>query len=355
MSTRKKPAPLREQIVAFLKTHDEATLKQIAASTTERDFPSRVITELNKMRTDALIECAKKKGKNELWYWLAATEPQPEVGKNTGSRASVPTSHSAEGAAVRPEPTPQPTVQPVAAVAEDEPAATPEQPTAPPLQYDPNDVAFSQPAAPAKEFHLLGVLADIRAAIGDSGQIMLGELAEHIRAIHDLGEAHKRACIEWEKTMMDVFGEDGVGDVLMAIGKLKDDLRDAHLELAVIRELLAERIGGEIDPSDMSESEIARAAAQVIDRHDDELVEQAKTIIDLRGQLDAGGADMVNHPPHYQGKVECIEAIEAALGGEGFAAYCRGNAIKYTFRAGRKGDAAVDLAKARWYLERVAA
>lgn len=65
--------------------------------------------------------------------------------------------------------------------------------------------------------------------------------------------------------------------------------------------------------------------------------------------------DMVNHPPHYQGKVECIDAIESALGPEGFAAYCRGNAIKYAFRAGKKGDAAQDLAKAQWYLARVAA
>lgn len=65
--------------------------------------------------------------------------------------------------------------------------------------------------------------------------------------------------------------------------------------------------------------------------------------------------DMVNHPPHYQGKVECIDAIESALGPDGFAAYCRGNAIKYAFRAGRKGDAKLDLAKAIWYLARVSA
>lgn len=80
-------------------------------------------------------------------------------------------------------------------------------------------------------------------------------------------------------------------------------------------------------------------------------------IIDMeRGFGGSGDAtDMVNHPLHYQGKVECIDAIESALGPEGFAAYCRGNAIKYAFRAGKKGDAAQDLAKAQWYLARVAA
>ena len=91
MTTKKKPAPLRDQILDFLRAHDEATLKQLAAATTERDYPSRVTTELNKLRTEAVVECEKKKGKNELWYWLAqaTTQPQPAVGKNAGSSASV--------------------------------------------------------------------------------------------------------------------------------------------------------------------------------------------------------------------------------------------------------------------------
>ena len=38
-------------------------------------------------------------------------------------------------------------------------------------------------------------------------------------------------------------------------------------------------------------------------------------------------ADLVNHPPHYQTDgIECIDAIRASLGLEGFVAYCRGNA-----------------------------
>lgn len=65
--------------------------------------------------------------------------------------------------------------------------------------------------------------------------------------------------------------------------------------------------------------------------------------------------EQVNHPSHYQGKVECIDAIEAALGPEGFAAYCRGNSLKYTFRAGKKGPAETDLKKAAWYLNRITA
>jgi hypothetical protein len=61
--------------------------------------------------------------------------------------------------------------------------------------------------------------------------------------------------------------------------------------------------------------------------------------------------DMVNHPPHYtQGAVECIDAIHAALGDDGLVAYCRGNAIKYLWRMGQKGDAVQDLEKAVWYI-----
>lgn len=193
MNTRKQPVPLREQIVAFLKGREEATLKQIAAATSERDFPSRVTTELNKMRTDTLIECAKKKGKNELWYWLATAQAdqsgntQPAVVENTGSSASALPSTPAEGAAVQPETAPE---------------------AAAPLS-----------AAPVAEDDTAGAL------------------------------------------------------------------RDALVEMALVREHLAELIGGEIDPIDMSESEIARAAAQVINAHDDELIAQAKTIIDLRNQL----------------------------------------------------------------------
>ena len=61
--------------------------------------------------------------------------------------------------------------------------------------------------------------------------------------------------------------------------------------------------------------------------------------------------EVVNHPDHYQGDgIECIDAIRAALGTDGFIAYCRGNAIKYSWRAGKKGpNAAEDMGKAAVY------
>jgi hypothetical protein len=58
--------------------------------------------------------------------------------------------------------------------------------------------------------------------------------------------------------------------------------------------------------------------------------------------------DMVNHPPHYRkhpSGVECIQITEHLN-------FCVGNAIKYLWRAGSKGDTLEDLRKARWYVDR---
>lgn len=63
--------------------------------------------------------------------------------------------------------------------------------------------------------------------------------------------------------------------------------------------------------------------------------------------------DMVNKPPHYQGKVECIDALEAATEGlNGIEAVCTANAIKYLWRWKRK-NGIEDLRKAHWYIERL--
>lgn len=60
-------------------------------------------------------------------------------------------------------------------------------------------------------------------------------------------------------------------------------------------------------------------------------------------------ASDIDHPAHYGGDTayEAIKVIEAW--GLGFHL---GNAVKYVCRAGKKGDAVVDLKKARWYLDR---
>lgn len=65
--------------------------------------------------------------------------------------------------------------------------------------------------------------------------------------------------------------------------------------------------------------------------------------------------DPVNRPAHYTaGDIECIDAIAAALGGQAFVDYCRGQGIRYAWRAGKKQHTAEDLRKGAWYLARAA-
>lgn len=60
--------------------------------------------------------------------------------------------------------------------------------------------------------------------------------------------------------------------------------------------------------------------------------------------------DMVNHPDYYTYlSTEAITTINEVLGLEGFAHFCHGNVIKYALRAGHKGSAMDDLAKAANY------
>jgi hypothetical protein len=239
--------PLRTLIADRLAAGED-TAAGIASAIGKGDTPSIVVKELNAMRTDGQVECEQRGNKKELVYWLAvprdvaAASAEPEVAKNTGSSASGSLS-PAEGAAV------QPKTAPVAAAT---PSAAPGAADVKPPQYDPRSVAFSAStrleAEKDEEYSLLGLLADIRAAVGDpEGKLMQDELVEHIRAIYDLGEAHKRACLAWEGAMMAAVGEDGVNDALKKIVDLQNKIcmQDAELfkqsgAVVELRNLLAE-------------------------------------------------------------------------------------------------------------------
>ncbi len=65
-------------------------------------------------------------------------------------------------------------------------------------------------------------------------------------------------------------------------------------------------------------------------------------------------SDPVHAPSHYtqDGDIECIDAIRAALGRDGFIAFCRGNILKYLWRLLDKHEkGSVDAEKARKYLD----
>ena len=66
-------------------------------------------------------------------------------------------------------------------------------------------------------------------------------------------------------------------------------------------------------------------------------------------------AENIDHPDHYGGKdntYEVIKVLKAWLTQEEFQGFCKGNAIKYSARAGKKDGqpASRDLQKAQWYL-----
>lgn len=64
---------------------------------------------------------------------------------------------------------------------------------------------------------------------------------------------------------------------------------------------------------------------------------------------DDGSTGFTAPPSHYDGEREVIDVIRDLMDDDCFAAWCMGNAIKYRMRAGKKGDARQDRAKATFY------
>lgn len=70
------------------------------------------------------------------------------------------------------------------------------------------------------------------------------------------------------------------------------------------------------------------------------------------GQITANNTAMnnISKPKHYMlFDFEVIDLIYEILSKEEFSGYCLGNVLKYRLRAGKKGDALEDLAKADEY------
>ena len=70
---------------------------------------------------------------------------------------------------------------------------------------------------------------------------------------------------------------------------------------------------------------------------------------------DQSTQDTVNHPGRYlDGGIETIAILQAKLSAEEFSGFCKGNAIKYLSRAGKKTlDPREDYKKARWCLDKL--
>lgn len=63
--------------------------------------------------------------------------------------------------------------------------------------------------------------------------------------------------------------------------------------------------------------------------------------------------DNVNHPQHYTGGIECIDAMLQQFGKEQVKSFCLLNAFKYLFRCNKKHNTPIeDIKKAIWYLNK---
>lgn len=68
---------------------------------------------------------------------------------------------------------------------------------------------------------------------------------------------------------------------------------------------------------------------------------------------DINECDAVHNLKHYKLKgldIESVDVIRAILTEEEFKGWCKGNALKYLLRAGKKDDEIQDLAKAVVYI-----
>lgn len=63
--------------------------------------------------------------------------------------------------------------------------------------------------------------------------------------------------------------------------------------------------------------------------------------------------ETVNHPDHYKGDIECIDAMLQQFGIEQVSAFCLLNSFKYIWRSQKKHKTPLeDVKKANWYLNK---
>lgn len=103
----------------------------------------------------------------------------------------------------------------------------------------------------------------------------------------------------------------------------------------------------------LSEAEVEALAQEI--RSDDlkSIISEwqcSATLSEKQKRKELSVGDPVN-PSHYQqGEIECIDALRAALTPEEFRGYCKGSAMAYLWRLGRKDAPEQEAKKALWYI-----
>lgn len=296
--------------------HTLGDLKKAGMVRTEKDVTGDVayrLTPAGKAALEAGPQPGKKHG--------ATHDTQPAVVRNTGNQASATDAPPVEGLVVE---SPQSTGNTAAADSHVGPEAGQELTDARRERDQLWLQAHRACEALGQIFYALELPIDAAFDDPDTMDFVLEQIAAMKRdstTLDNILSANREFC-------------DWVGRTFQVDGREPVNLYECQQQLV-----------------DYYEHKLSEYAGELADRE----IEIHELEIDLNAASTVGPVvDMVNSPPHYQGKVECIDAIESALGPVGFHAYCRGNALEYAFRAGRKGDAATDLAKAAWYLARIA-
>ena len=150
-------------------------------------------------------------------------------------------------------------------------------------------------------------------------------------------------CASWEQ-LREAYGH--LAAILLALDKPSGAIPCVHVAVGpeAIEEVISD---GDFDLFPEKPAQVV-TGAKVSDSDDPEPEGWAMSI-DMRAVTD----DPVHSPSHYtDGGIETIDYLEAKLSPVEFVGFCRGNALKYLSRAGKKGDAAEDFAKAAWYCAR---
>lgn len=81
---------------------------------------------------------------------------------------------------------------------------------------------------------------------------------------------------------------------------------------------------------------------------------QVKNIREFFGRKKPGIDEAVRSPKHYKLpglNIESVDVLRSVLTPEEFKGFCRGNALKYLIRAGKKDSELQDIKKAGVYIE----
>jgi hypothetical protein len=229
--------------------------------------PGYHLTEAGKAR---LTEGAATKQGNNL------KNVQPAVTKNTGSSAAGTSRTQPAGAAVQPEPAPEvpadvSTAAPVAVDVKPQIAEIPPQipPEIPPTEAEDD-------AMPPADASLLALAnRELGGRLARVAHVLRGSGLECLKDLDDGADLQSAAAT------LNCAYQMALAEPAM----LRGELEKADAEMVKAAEILAPCVAGDVDSSDMDLIEISERVAAMVSEHDDEVFEQARSVVELRNLL----------------------------------------------------------------------